>query len=123
MDSNFQNALIISVVGFTAVMVFLSSYALLIAALNKLNTIIENRKERKINSNNSLLIDESDVDADSIAVITAAVIASLGERVRIRKVSFLHNISPDTTWNNLSKTTNFQSHNINVIKKRRHYNG
>jgi Na+-transporting methylmalonyl-CoA/oxaloacetate decarboxylase gamma subunit len=118
METNLQNAVVICAVGFGAVMVFLSGYALVIAALNKLNTIISERKS-KVSSNSKSL--ETQIDEDTIAIIAAAVTASIGENVIIKKIAFVQPMSPDTAWSNMYKTTNFQSRNIN-IQKRREYN-
>jgi Na+-transporting methylmalonyl-CoA/oxaloacetate decarboxylase gamma subunit len=125
METNIQNAIIIAIVGFTAVMIMLSVYSAIIAAVNKLNVALEVRRQNKtIALSASSAVNKTgtnQLDEESVAVIMAAVTASMGERVRISKISFSNPISQETAWTNLSKASKFQAHSIQ--KKRVQYEG
>jgi len=131
METNFQNAIIISLVGFISVVIILSVYALIIAALNKLNAIVSIKKQitKPQTSIDIESIEKSNIDDEICVLITAAVTTimnekimnektTMSEKILIRKISFLQNSSPNTVWNNIHKTTNFQLHNINIQNRR-----
>lgn len=122
METNLSNAVTIAIVGFSAVMIILSIYALIIAGVNKLNIILENKKHQKESfsvTTSTAKIDNNQITDETIAIIMAAVSASMGEKVRVGKIAFLgqHNINSDTAWASMSKSSKFQAHNI--IQKRR----
>jgi flagellar biosynthesis protein FlhB len=113
METNFSNAVIIFVVGFSSVFICLSVFSIIISALNKINVIIEDSKARKLSvqSHPSGRVVNSDIDEDIIPVITAAVISEFSEKIRIRKITFSPQ-STETSWSQMSKQQKFEAHNI-----------
>ena len=121
MESNLQNAMTICIVGFSAVIIILSICAALISMLNKLNVMITDKKQNVTN----IKLNDEQIDEETMAVIIAAVTAFMEQKTDkkvIKKILFSNPIIPNNAWNNITKTMNFQSHNIN-IQQRRKYNG
>ena len=117
METTFQNAITIAIVGFSSVLLILVLYAIIISIIKKLNTTIENNKTKKI-ATGALSVSQETFDTETIAIITAAINTTLNKEIVIKKIQLINPISSNTTLSNFFKTKIFQANNINIQKRR-----
>ncbi len=117
METSLENAIIISIVGFSVVLICLIFFAMMISAINKLDNILKNRKSKKTDISKeevaSTIVIQEDFDKDVVPVIIAAVYSMFSEKIIIKKINFLNKrSSEDTDWARLSRASAVSTHNI-----------
>jgi len=120
METNLENAITIAIVGFTVVFIALIFFAAVIAGVNKLDIIVTERKKQKQTkpvSQKSGTVSQIDDDDDVVPVIAAAVNATVGENVVIRKIIFAHDATTNNSWSHISRAKNIDSHNIQTSRR------
>jgi len=118
METNFQNAVTIAIVGFSSVLTILTLYALMITVIKKLNAVAEFRQRKKIKNVTEPVV-KNTIDAETIAVISAAINVAMNERVVIKKIQVANPISYNATLSNFFKTKIFQANNLHLQKRRK----
>ncbi|MDR0927315.1 MAG: OadG family protein [Ignavibacteria bacterium] len=115
METNLENALIISIIGFSAVMVCLAVFAAIISGINKLNLVVtesKKRKEAEALANPVVASGNDDEDAHIVPIILAAAAAALGQNIVVRKITFSPQNPNQSAWASMSRTQKFEAHNI-----------
>ncbi|MPM55827.1 hypothetical protein SDC9_102624 [bioreactor metagenome] len=111
METNLGNAVIIAVVGFTVVFICLIFFAVVISAINKLDRVITESKQKKQLQNLQQNVAPAETE-DVIPVIIAAAYSAVPGEVVVRKITFAHENEKDNTWKQISRSQNIHSHNI-----------
>lgn len=113
MKTNLENAVIIAVVGFSAVFICLVFFAILISLLNKLDFTLRKRKKQKEELAKQEISIGKGVDTDVIPIIVAAAYATLAEKVVVRTIRFTGDTSSeDSDWARLTRALAISTHNI-----------
>jgi len=117
METSLENAVVISIVGFSVVFICLIFFAVMISAINRLDQLIIKRRDAKktntVEEVEKLTDIQEGLNQEIIPIIIAAVYSTFSEKVIIRKINFLNKRSAeDTDWARLSRASAVSAHNI-----------
>jgi len=78
----------------------------------------KNKKETTATApKNDISTSPTNEDENIIPIIAAAVTATLGEKVVVRKIYFVRDATANTSWGNISRAKNLESHNIQASRR------
>lgn len=113
METNLENAVIIAVVGFSAVFICLVFFAALISLLNKLDYTLRERKKQKEEFTKQEISIDTDVESDIVPIIVAAAYAACTEKVVVKTIRFANDANREhSDWARLSRALAISTHNI-----------
>lgn len=108
--SIWEQAGIVSFVGFSVVMVCLTLFAIIISGLNKVGAYFAERSKRIATAKQSAAVPVNVDDEELAAVITAAA-SAFNQPIHIHNISLINN--KETYWGTIAKMDNLNSHKIN----------
>jgi len=118
METTLENALTVSFVGFTVSLATLLFFAAIIATINKVDKKIEATKKKKIKEEpQSSSTTVNNEDENLIPIITAAVTATVGKKIVIRKINFMQDANANSSWRSISRSQNHEIRNIQVSRR------